>query len=383
MRIGIEGQRLFRLEKHGMDIVAIELIRHLQKIDTENEYFLFVKDGEDDDWFTPSPNFKLVRTKKAAYHVWEQYILPREVRKHKIDVLHCTSNTAPIWVKVPLILTLHDIIYLENFRFVSYQSTWYQLIGNFYRRWVVPSILKKSKRIITVSNSEKEIILHRYPQLKDKLEVVYNAMSDSFLSLKQENFAAIKEQYDLPDSYIFTLGNTNPKKNFPNVLKAYILYHKAVENPLPLVLADEPPGDLFKLLSVSIPPEVNADIHFIGYVKNSHMPLLYANSQMFVYASLRESFGIPILEGMAAGTPVITSKESSMPEVAGDAACFVDADNYESIAIGIEKLSSDATYAQELIQKGKERVKHFSWDISANNVLAIYKTVFTEADEEK
>lgn len=114
MRIGIEGQRLFRKEKHGMDIVAMELIKSLQLLDYENEYFIFVKDGDDDTWFEPTKNFHIIRLKKRPYHLWEQFTLPRAVLKHKVDILHCTSNTAPMFITVPLVLTLHDIIYLEN-----------------------------------------------------------------------------------------------------------------------------------------------------------------------------------------------------------------------------------------------------------------------------
>ncbi|MBN2236755.1 MAG: glycosyltransferase family 4 protein [Bacteroidales bacterium] len=383
MRIGIEGQRLFRLEKHGMDIVAIELIKHLQQIDVENQYFIFVKDGTDDDWYTPSRNFHLIRTKKAPYHIWEQLILPREVMRYKIDILHCTSNTAPLWITTPLILTLHDIIYLENFRFVSYQSTAYQLVGNFYRRWVVPSILKKTAKIITVSNSEKEIILNRYPHLNYKLFVIYNSMADDFLEIDKSRYPIIKRRYQLPNEYIFSLGNTSPKKNFPNVLRAYVIYHQSTPNPLPLILADEPPGDIFKLMSVHIPDVVAKDIRFIGYVKNTDMPLLYAFSKLFIYASLRESFGIPILEGMAAGTPVITSNTSSMPEIARDAASLVDPEKPEEIAAAIHRILKNQIYANKLIIAGKSRIEHFAWIISAAKVLELYKVLFSEIKERK
>lgn len=383
MRIGIEGQRLFRLEKHGMDIVAIELIKHLQKIDVDNQYFLFVKDGDDDEWYTPSRNFHLVRTKKAAYHIWEQFILPREVIRYKIDILHCTSNTAPLWLTTPLVLTLHDIIYLENFRFVSYQSTMYQLIGNFYRRLVVPSIIKSSKRIITVSDSEKDIILKSYPELNHKLFVIYNSMADEFLDIDMSRYHEIKEKYKLPEEYIFALGNSSPKKNLPNVLKGYVIYHKSAPNPLPLILADEPPSDVFKLMGQHISKEIQKDIRFVGYIKNSDIPLLYAFSKMFIYASLRESFGIPILEGMAAGVPVITSNASCMPEIAKDAASLVDPLNPEEIAAAINRILKNRLYSNQLIIKGKERIKNFAWIISAAKVLEIYKVLYEEIKDRK
>jgi hypothetical protein len=114
MKIGIECQRLFRKEKHGMDIVALELIRQLQILDTKNEYYIFVKRDEDNRCLKETPNFKIVEVPGSNYFSWEQIHLPRYARKYQVDILHCTSNTAPLFCPVPLVLTLHDIIFLEK-----------------------------------------------------------------------------------------------------------------------------------------------------------------------------------------------------------------------------------------------------------------------------
>ncbi|NPD45980.1 MULTISPECIES: glycosyltransferase family 1 protein [unclassified Lentimicrobium] len=375
MRIGIEGQRLFRKEKHGMDIVAMELIKSLQLLDSANEYFIFVKDGDDDTWFEPTKNFHIIRLKKRPYHLWEQFTLPRAVLKHKVDILHCTSNTAPMFITVPLVLTLHDIIYLENFKFISYKSTLYQLIGNFYRRWVVPRILKQSKRIITVSNTERSTIVQKYPKLRDKLRVIYNSYGESFKSSKQNNFKAVKEKYQLPDKYFFCLGNTSPKKNLTNILKAYYTYLDNSDEKVPLVLADHSPGDLFLFLN-SANSDYKDYLKFIGYVSNWEIPSIYKNSQLFIYPSIRESFGIPILEGMVMGTPVITSNISCMPEIAGEGACFVDPFDSDSIAEGIMKYSVDSVERDNLIEAGYRQAEKYSWLKSAKMLKALYEDVF-------
>jgi len=382
MRIGIEGQRLFRKEKHGMDIVAMEIIKNLQLIDSVNEYYIFVKDGEDDAWFEPTKNFHIIRTKKKQYHIWEQLSLPKEVHKYKIDVLHCTSNTAPMFVDAPLVLTLHDIIYLENFKFISYQSTFYQLIGNFYRRWVVPRILKTSKKIITVSNSEKSTIIQKYPQLDGKLEVVYNSYGESFDYHNPEINRAVKVKYHLPDKYLFCLGNTSPKKNLSNILKAYYRYLDRNEEKLPLVLADHSPGDLFLFLN-SANTKYKPYIRFIGYVSNDEIPSIYKNSELFLYPSIRESFGIPILEGMKMGTPVITSNISCMPEIAGKSAYFVDPFDVESITKGIEVLLTNSRVKTAIVERGLQRVKNFSWEKSARQTLEIYEQVYKDSQQNK
>jgi len=382
MRIGIEGQRLFRKEKHGMDIVAMEIIKNLQLIDSENQYFIFVKDGDDDNWFEPTKNFNIIRTKKKQYHIWEQFILPKEVHKYKIDVLHCTSNTAPMFVDAPLVLTLHDIIYLENFKFISYKASFYQLIGNFYRRWVVPRILKKSKIIITVSNTEKSTIVQKYPELSDKLRVIYNSYGECFDHYSPEKDLAIKKKYQLPEKYLFCLGNTSPKKNLSNILKAYYLYLDRNEEKIPLVLADHSPGDLFLFLNSSNAKYKHL-IRFIGYVGNDEIPSIYKNSELFLYPSIRESFGIPILEGMKMATPVITSNISCMPEIAGRSAYFVDPFDVESIAKGIEVLLKNPRVKNAIVERGLQRVKNFSWEKSARQTLDIYEEVYKENQNKK
>ena len=158
MRIGIEAQRIFRKNKHGMDYVVLQEIKELQQFDTHNEYFVFVAPGED-RCLEDSKNVHIIEIGGNIYPIWEQITLPKAVSELKLDLLHCTSNTAPIWCSVPLVLTLHDIIFMEP-RDKSNKSL-YQNMGWLYRRLVVPRILKKCKYIITVSDFERNNIITR------------------------------------------------------------------------------------------------------------------------------------------------------------------------------------------------------------------------------
>lgn len=151
MKIAIEAQRIFRKEKHGMDYVALETIRELQKTDTQNEYFILVSPG-DDICLQESANVHIVTVNWPSYLLWEQIGLPLALRKIKPDLLHCTSNTAPVYGNIPLVLTLHDIIFLEKKQ--GKNQSMYQRMGRFYRRIIVPRILAKCKKIITVSHFE-------------------------------------------------------------------------------------------------------------------------------------------------------------------------------------------------------------------------------------
>lgn len=381
MKIGIEGQRLFRKKKHGMDMVALELIKSLQKIDHKNEYVVFVKPDFDDTCIPNAPNFKIVQLEsKWGYPGWEQIALPKAAYKEGCDVLHCTSNTGPLFSKVPLITTLHDIIYLESISIFKKEGTWYQKLGNMYRRYFVPPVIKKSKKVITVSNYEKERINNHFGFKDNRLTAIYNGVGSHFKKVTDlSNLKTIKDKYTLPDNFFFFLGNTDPKKNTKGVLKAFSDFNKAYPNQYKLVMLDYDEGELQKLLASIEGEETRPLIHLTGYVPNTDLPAIINQCTVFLYPSLRESFGIPILEGMACGVPVITSNTSSMPEVAGeDTALMVDPFNPSEITSAMRTLVEDKILAQVLSEKGIKRAKHFSWETMAKNVLELYEDVNIE-----
>ncbi len=380
MKIGIEGQRLFRRKKHGMDLVALELIRNLQHLDKKNEYFVFVKPDEDESCLQETANFKIIKIEGNNYLYWEQVLLPRAAKKYGCELLHCTSNTAPVYCSTPLIVTLHDIIYLEGRNLLSKGFTMYQRIGNLYRRKVVPIALKNSRKIITVSGYEQEIIRNFFNWPDDgHLKVVYNGVNDYFKPIYDDQILSdVKKRYLLPDHYFFFLGNTDPKKNTMNVLKAYAGYIKRNGPTHKLVMVDYEQEALALLLDKISTPELVNQIHLTGYVVNSDLPAIYNQSDLFLYPSLRESFGIPILEAMACGIPVITSTTSSMPEVAGDAALMVDPYNPDEIAMAIEQMTSDPTLRQRLRMAGFKQASQFSWPKMAADVQEIYEEAINE-----
>lgn len=378
MKIGIEGQRLSRLKKHGMDMVALELIQNLQAIDTANEYVVFMQPGEDEDVFKPTPNFKIVKLDGGSYPQWEQIALPKAALKEGCQILHCTSNTAPVFSKIPLVVTLHDIIYMESsyLKILNSSATLYQKFGNMYRKLVVPAILKKSKKVITVSHFEKNRIADFFGMSGDKrLTAVYNGVSEHFVPVTDEvELTRVKQKYNLPDHFIFFLGNTDPKKNTKGTLKAFSDFSKT-HSEFRLVMLDYDLAELKKILNEIGNPALIHSIVLTGYVKNTDLPAIYSQSKVFLYPSLRESFGIPMLEAMACGVPVITSNTSSMPEVAGDAAFIIDPYNTNQITDALTKLVSDNQLRTHLIDRGLIRAKQFTWKAMAENVLSIYNEI--------
>lgn len=364
-----------------MDMVALELIKNLQKIDRRNEYVVFVKPDEDDTCIPRAPNFKIVElTSKWGYLGWEQWALPKAAHREGCDVLHCTSNTGPLYCKVPLVTTLHDIIYLESISIFKKDGTWYQKLGNMYRRYFVPPVIRKSKKVITVSNYEKNRINKYFGFQEGRLEAIYNGVGAHFKKVTdQTTLQEVRQEFHLPEQYFFFLGNTDPKKNTLGVLRAFARFNIMYPEQFHLVMLDYDEEELRRMLAAIGQTELRSLIHLTGYVPNQKLPAIISQAAIFLYPSLRESFGIPILEGMACGVPVITSNTSSMPEVAGqDTALIIDPFDPKQIAGAMQTLVEDQILANLLVEKGIERAKKFSWEAMAENVLFVYEEVYGE-----
>jgi glycosyltransferase involved in cell wall biosynthesis len=373
MRIGIEAQRIFRPKKHGMDVVAIELIKNLQQLDHKNEYVVFSRKGVEDNTIIDTSNFIVDKSSAFTYVDWEQFQLPRKLKSRKIDLLHCTANTAPLSCPVPLVLTLHDIIYLEN---VDFKGTAYQNLGNLYRRWLVPKIVNKASLILTVSEFEKQNILERLPSTEGKVEVLYNGVSPQFNNAFDQTMVEdFRKEFNLPAQFIMFLGNTAPKKNTVNVIKAFVVLCLKHHNKIPLVLLDYKKELVIKVLQELKQPGLIDMFLFPGYVPHQKIPLVYNAATLFLYPSLRESFGLPILEAMACGTPVITSSTSSMPEIAGDAALLVDPYKPGELADAMYKALTNNNLLADLEEKGLQRASCFTWRASAEKLLHIYESL--------
>lgn len=371
MRIGIEAQRLLRPHKHGMDIVALETIRALAGCRHDHEFVVFVKPDTDLNGIPESSNVQLVELDGGPYPIWEQYALPKAVKQYGIDLLHCTANTAPLRSSVPIVLTLHDIIFLENQPLLN--GSLYQRFGNQYRRWNVPQIVSKCERIVTVSNFERERIVDHLKLDPDRVVTIWNAVSDQFRPIDDsEQIAQIRAKYKLPNEFIFFLGNTDPKKNVRGVLQSLLLLKKQGLLTLPIVISNLAVSSLKTVLTEINGQALADDIHLCGYIPNSVLPLVYNAATIFLCPSLRESFGLPILEAMACGIPVLTSSTSSMPEIAGDAALLADPTSPESMAEQLNDLLQQPDLRTRLKKKGLERASLFSWKLAADKLLDVY-----------
>ena len=373
MRIGIEAQRVFRRNKHGMDYVVLQEIKELQKLDTKNEYFVFVAPGVD-RCLKDTKNVHIIVIGESFYPVWEQITLPRAAKKYNLDILHCTSNTAPIYCDIPLVLTLHDIIFLEP-RDKNNKSL-YQNMGWLYRRKVVPKILDKCRRIITVSNFEKQNIINKLNIPEKRMAMIYNGYNEWFTTFR--DVADIYKSYIDKPGYFFFLGNTDPKKNTERTLIAYSKYLEKSSVKRKLLMADLDKEYLNGIIERNHIENIREQIVMPGYIVNSDLPYIYNRAFAFLYTSLRESFGIPLLEAMACGTPVITSNTSSMPEIAGNDAILINPESSDEIAEKMLQLENNELYYNAQKEIGLKRAELFSWKKTAEQLLSLYEEVYKE-----
>lgn len=376
MRVGIEAQRLFRKKKHGMDIVALELIKNLHSLQSNLDFVVFVKKGEDSACLSQVKGVEVIELPNAPYPIWEQIILPLAVKKHKVNLLHCTSNTAPLFLSVPLIVTLHDIIYLEKNTKTS--TSFYQRFGNYYRAWIVPKIAKKAAKLITVSQFEKQNIDRFFGFKNNHVQCIYNGVGAHFKhELDQESLAACKQKYQLPEHFIFFIGNTDPKKNVEGVMRALQILKQQGAIHTKIVMPDISRNYMKSILATLNDESLFNDLHILPYVPNQELPLILNLASVFLYPSIRESFGIPMLEAMKCGVPVIASNTSSMPEVAADAAILIDPNKSEMLAQAITNCLQDKKLCADLIAKGYKRANCFSWNKNATETVQLYQLVLS------
>ena len=373
MRIGIEALRIFHKNKHGMDYVVLQEIIELQKMDHSNEYYIFVAPGPD-RCLEDTSNVHIIEIEGNFYPTWEQISLPKVANEVGVELLHCTSNTAPIRCNIPLILTLHDIIFLEPRD--KQNKSLYQNLGWFYRRMVVPRILKKCRRIITVSEFEQNNIISKLGLPRKQVAMIYNGYNNWFRPM--EDTDCVFAKYMAERGYLFFLGNTDPKKNTERTLIAYSKYLERSSVKRKLLMADLDRHYLNDIIERNHIENILSHIEMPGYIVNTDLPYVYSAAFAFLYTSLRESFGIPLLEAMACGTPVVTSDTSSMPEIAGPDAILVNPESADEICEQLLRLENDKAFYHQQVEMGLQRAKLFSWKYTADQLLSLYETVWRE-----
>ena len=375
MKIGIEVQRLFRKERFGIETAALELILELRKIKTKHEFVILTKKSPSQDILNKCQQFKFRKVTGRLFVDFEQIFLPLAAHQEKLDILHCTGNTTPIYSSVPIVQTLHDIIFMDP---IPNTDSLYQRFGNYYRRFIVPIVSRRSQAIITVSQHEKNRIIERLQIPEKRIHVIHNGINSRFKKSDDKRILeSFTKKYNLPERYILFIGNSSHRKNPERVLKAYVKYYsKKKADALALVTPGLSRNYVNEYLKIINEEHAQNHIYTPGYVDSDDLPLLYSCSTLFLFPSLSEGFGMPVLEAMACGVPVITSNLSSIPEIAGNAAKLIDPYNTEAITSAIEELLENPTLMYGLGERGMQQAEKFRWAKVAEKTMEIYEQVY-------
>jgi len=293
--------------------------------------------------------------KGVGGHLWEQFRLPTLAR----GTLWSPGTTGPLAVSRQVV-TIHDTAFVDRAEcFTRAFAAWYQ--------WLVPRLARRVRKIITVSEFSKRRIVEYCQVPEEKVEVILSGVGPQFQPQPAAKIKLAREQLKLPGRYALCVCSLEPRKNLLRLLQSWAAMPNRPED-LHLVLVGAK-GHVFSDIGLDSPP---ANVHLAGYVADDLLPALYAGAEFFAFPSLYEGFGLPVLEAMACGTPVLCSNTTSLPEVAGTAAVLVNPLEQDSIAAGLQQLADDSTLRNRLRDEGLERVKSFCWDESAQrtwNVL--------------
>ena len=378
MRIGIDIIPYQINRNMGVGRYTYNLIQHLARIDHNNEYVLFGYRKNARDILPNNSNFKYRKLNglplfpKLSRDLSRQFSLFKEVSRSKIDLLHLTMEPVPKWFPVKTIFNIYDTIRLKK---VPYNNhTFGQELANNIRLYLWKTLAAHATYILTTSeNSKKDI--HQYMGINpDKIGVTYLGVDPIFKKdWNKENLESLKRSFGIFGEFLLFVGGLGRQKNEERVVTAFKkIKDKGLDLSLIFVSTSDPPKKLKWLISNF---NLENDIKFIKSASDNELNNLYNMARVLIFVSLYEGFGLPSLEAMKCGTPVIASNTSSIPEVVGDAAILVNPYNTEDIFEAILKLVLNKELQNHLIQKGYERVKAFSWENTAKKTLIYYHKV--------
>lgn len=358
----------------GIGVYTHQIVKNLNEMDNENNYHLihYLKNNLD----IYSQNSEIIIPKNrfvkgwGSYMFWRYFTLPRELKKYNLDVVHDPYELGPFTFNQPFkkVITVHDLTPL--------------LFPNLFKRGDVmlhrlflKKTVSKADKVITVSYNSQRDIMELLNVPEEDIEVIYNGKDENFRPLGSKQINEVKEKYGLHFKFILSVGGLHPIKNIPRLLKAYHLARKdGLEHKLVMVGgAIDRAEEIFQIIT-----NLGLEDHviFTGVVSNDDLVGLYNAADLFLYPCIYAGFGLPPLEAMACGTPVITSCSSSLPEIVGDAAKLINPYDPEKLADAINMILSDDETIKTLTKKGLKRAEMFNWRKTAWETLKVYKDVY-------
>ncbi len=372
MKIVVNTRFLLKDGLEGVGWVTYELLQRIVQNHPEDE-FVFLFDRAYDPSFIFGPNVRPLVLFPQARHPflwywWFEFVVPKVLKKEKADVFFSLDGYTSLSTSFPTVMMIHDIAHQHFPEQVP-------LISKYYYHHFVPKFLNRVEQVLTVSNFTKQDIIRRYQIPENKIDVVYNGCRKIFRPISLEEQQATKLEYSEGAPYFFYVGAVHPRKNIHRLIQAFDRFKKETGLPHKLLIGGRFAWKTGVIKSTYEKATYREDIELLGYLKEEALYRLLAASACFVYLSVFEGFGLPVLEAFHAEVPVITANKSSLPEVAGDAALLVEPEDIDSIVAAMKKVIEEEGFGEDLVAKAKIQRRKFSWEESAKQVYKVLKEV--------
>jgi len=366
MRIGVDLSAI-QSTKSGVDWYTHRVIQEMMEILSPDEQLLLFSNRE--TGFEPEAagrsNVTIIRSNFMYQEPWRQFVLPLLLRRHGIDVCFFTNFVLSVAGTCPMVLTIHDL----SFRLFPRTHSLRNVI---WARSLVPISTRRSKHIIAVSNNTKLDLVRLMNVPSQKVSVVHEGAPDEFQPEPQAEDEEAMAHYGIMKPYVLFVGTLEPRKNLNFLIRSFDQVAQAIPD-VHLVLAGRRGWMAQAIFDELEKRDLLGRVHITGYVRERYLPALYRQASAFVYPSLYEGFGLPPLEAMSSGTPVIVSRSSSLPEVVGDAGIYVNPLDTNELAQAMKDILNNPELAASLREKGLERASRFSWRKAAEQTLAILR----------
>ncbi len=367
MRIAIDARKL---HDFGIGTYIRNILAELPRIDHSTEYVVLSPAEEAGPSGGLGANFRHVVEEARPYSIGEQWRLPLALVRERVHLLHEPHYVLPLLTRCPSVVTIHDCIHL---RFPQYLPN---RVAHVYARASMSVATRKAHRILTVSQASKRDILHFFDVPEARITVVPNGIDARFRQAPDEDqVERVRQRYQLDHPFALYVGNIKPHKNIDRLIDAFGRARQRDVDDLRLIIIGDELSKYPRLRQGVHRHRLDKHVRFFGFQPIDTLSVFYRLARVFVFPSLYEGFGLPPLEAMACGTPVVTSSVSSMPEVTGGAAVLVDPRDPEAIADGIVRAVTDDALRAELVAKGLARAREFSWAESVRQIHQVYMDV--------
>jgi glycosyltransferase involved in cell wall biosynthesis len=373
VRIGVNTLQVQPGRATSNRIYLKSLLSAISELDRENEYLVFVSRGTAGTFETGRPNVRevicpLTHLNTGVRILWEQFLFPGFLRKHGVDVLYSPDNSGPVRPGCRSVLTIQMVqAYLTPHCYTAFRRA--------YHHWVTRTVALGADRVVCVSDNLRRNIAMYMDLPSEKLVVVPEAASEHFQPVPREKAVAEAQgTYGLPTPYILNVANVIPYKNTLRLVEAFALLREAgYPHHLVIVGGERWPFGYAKQVEAALDRHgIRPFVKFVGHLPHEALPAIYSAAELLCFPSTCETWGLPVVEALACGCPVVTSDWSSLPEVAGDAAELVDPFVPADIARGLRKVLDSPEYRQQIVERGFRRSQELSWKHSAELMIGVF-----------